>query len=111
MKDRYLNLVMIIIAICLVYIAFLKPMPQRYTIKEENTETKSGDFVYFTTNIILFDTATGNEYVYNRLQTFNSKDGTDKKDDSYVIRNQVKRKIIHKNIDKDFKVIGWKENK
>ena len=44
-------------------------------------------------------------------KTFNLKDGTKKNSQLFLIRNQVKGWVVHKDADKDFKVNGWKKNK
>ncbi len=94
---------LLIITICLVYIAFLKPQPQRYQIKEEIKDSKILEGAIQNSDEIykVFDTATDKQYVNNMHMTtiFNLEAIKEPKtkiiQNSYVI-DIVNNRVLHR---------------
>lgn len=61
------SIMLIVIAVCLVYISFLKPLPNRYERKVINEETKDLVSRRSVEGYEIFDTATGK--VYRQTET------------------------------------------
>jgi len=112
MKKDYLNFILTIIAVCLIYIAFLKPMPQRYILKDSEKEMGSEGYIKSTISTIsIFDTATGKEYILTSTKNFYLKENREDRNDSFIIIDFINRKIIHKNPEQYLKIIGYQDKK
>lgn len=116
-KDKFLVFLLLIIAICLVYVAFFKPQTQRYQIKEEikREVTIKERLEGVTKTYKVFDTATGKQYVYEVYEStsFNpetmSRPETEIIPNNYVedcINNLVIHRPVAKTITPDSSILG-----
>ncbi len=111
MWNKYNNFLLTVITICLVYISFLKPTPQRYILSKEEKWSGQEPRTQVSNDISVFDTATGKNYLLTSLTSFNLNNGTQVTNKDYIMQNFVAGKIIHKDPEKGISVIGYKEKK
>lgn len=112
MKSKYLMFLLTTITICLIYIAFMRPSPQRYILKTTHKEPKpEPPFSQSIYDVSIFDTATGKEYMFSSITNFGLDNSTEKTTYTYVIRDLINGKVIHKDPEKTIGVKGYEEKK